>query len=141
MVLISVCFAYGECLLLFYIFECEKYTGNSWISRFSQFVETSNNLLLQTGVLAMTCLLPFLFLICYVGEIVTTVYLDLADAIYEISWYLCPVREQFYIIPMLLHADKPIYFESIGSLNCSHEAFAKVIFLNYSIAIFNHFLS
>lgn len=61
------------------------------------------------------------------GENVTTVYLNLKDAIYDISWYLCPERVQHYaIMPMLMHADRPIYFESIGTFSCSHEAFAKV---------------
>lgn len=77
---------------------------------------------------AILAVMPFLSLICLVGENVTTVYLELKDSIYNISWFMWPVRMQQYMVPMLMHADKPITFESFGSLNCSHDTFKKVAF-------------
>lgn len=92
-----------------------------------QFVDTNNFLLLPGAITAIVTLMPFLFLVCYVGEHVTTVYLDLKDSIYNISWFLCPLDLQRYIVPMLMNADKPVYFESFGTLNCTNDTFKRVI--------------
>lgn len=87
---------------------------------------TGNPATLVTGITGSMALLPFLYLICHLGEIVTNAYFNLNSSIYNVSWYLCPVEIQKCILPMLLAAEQPIYFNSIASLNCSHDTFKRV---------------
>lgn len=98
---------------------------------FLQYVNTHNFLLLQAAMTAIFAVMPFLFLVCYVGGMVTMVYLDVKESIFNISWYLCPLQLQHYIVPMLMHADKPIDFESFGTLNCSNDTFKRVFFCRF----------
>lgn len=77
----------------------------------------------MSGLLA---LMPFLFLLCYIGENVTTAYLDLNGKIFQISWYMCPLQVQKYIPFMMTHAQKEIYFKSFGSLDCTLDTFKRV---------------
>lgn len=93
-----------------------------------QFVTNNNFLLLEAAVIAFSAVMPFLFAVCYVGGMVTNVYLDLKESIYDISWFMCPLHMKNYILMMLILADKPIVFESFGSLNCSNDTFNKVAF-------------
>lgn len=74
----------------------------------------------------MVLLMPFVFLICHIGENVSTAYEKVHGATYNISWHLWPVEMQKFMSPMLLIAEQPVYFQSIIAMNCSHESFQKV---------------
>lgn len=98
----------------------------------SQFIETSNLLLLEVAVSGICALLPILSMICYVGEGVRTKYLQLNDAIYDVSWYLYPVKLEKLVPLMLMHAEKPAKFESVGGLDCSLETL-KTVTTSYAL--------
>lgn len=99
-----------------------------------QFINTNNHLLLEAGMSGIMALMPFLFLLCYIGENVTTSYLDLTDKIFQLSWYMCPVKVQKYIPFMMLHGQKEIYFRSFGSLDCTLDTFKRVRIRNCELA-------
>lgn len=71
-------------------------------------------------------LLPFLAMICYVGESVRDAFLNLGDSVYGVPWYVGPASAQKMFPLMLMHAEKPVSFESVGGLDCSHETFKVV---------------
>lgn len=71
-------------------------------------------------------LLPFLFLIFNCGENVTAAYDAINESVYNISWSVWPVELQRHLVPMLLIAGRPVYFDSIISLNCSRDSYKRV---------------
>lgn len=93
---------------------------------FRQCIEKHDVVLLFTSMSEMLSLLPFLFMMCHFGENVTIAFENLNESIYNISWYLAPVKLQKYLVPMLATSGESFYFESIASLNCSHQSFKKV---------------
>lgn len=93
----------------------------------SQCTQEYDSLLMTTTLDEIFILLPFLFLTCHIGENVTTAYAGMNEAMFNISWYLWPVELQQHLVPMILIAGQPVYFNSIVSLNCSHESYKRVI--------------
>lgn len=101
----------------------------SWRPEYSthhQCTEDYDSVLMVTSLSEVATLLPFLFLICYIGENVAKAFNTMNESMYNISWHLWPVELQQYLPAMLMIARQPVYFESIVSLNCSLESFKRV---------------
>lgn len=70
--------------------------------------------------------MPFVFAVCHFGENVSTALGKLHEVIYNMMWLACPIELQQYLVPMLIYAEKPFYFDGV-LLDSSHETFKKVI--------------
>lgn len=90
-----------------------------------QCVKTRDLTTARTVISGWVSLLPFLFLVCHLGERFTGAYDDFKFSAYNVSWYLYPVQNQKYILAMLVAAGQPVCFES-ALLDCSHGTFKKV---------------
>lgn len=69
--------------------------------------------------------MPFVFSVCHFGEMVSMAIGELHGAIYKMSWLACPVELQRQVVPMLVYAERPFYFDGV-LLVSSHETFKKV---------------
>lgn len=68
----------------------------------------------------------WIFIICDVGNEVTTHFSSIDDAIYECAWYKLPLNLKKYIPFMMMIAQKPIYIQSMGYIRCTRETFRMV---------------
>lgn len=68
----------------------------------------------------------WLFLFCFLGEMVTSRFRNVDDALYECVWYLYPmeIRKKFPI--MILISQEPVSLRGFANFRCTHEAFNKV---------------
>lgn len=64
-------------------------------------------------------------MICLGGEIIIHAY-DLSNDFYQLFWYQFNSNSKYMIWFMIGHTQKPYYFASFKSLNCSLETFTNV---------------
>lgn len=73
--------------------------------------------------------LPSLFLLCFIGERVTTSFDELNESVYAMTWYILPIKlQRGFLVPMMAIVNKPIVLKGVSSLNCSHDTFKRVRF-------------
>lgn len=73
--------------------------------------------------------MPIFFLICNLGEMVTSAFLELDETVYAILWYNLPVELQKYLVPMLLSTQRPVIMKGVFALDCSRDTFKQVIII------------
>lgn len=91
-----------------------------------KFIKTEDYLVLANALSGIMSLLPILYLICHLGETVTISFIDLSFSAYDIPWFLCPVRIQNYIVPIVRATKTPVYFKSIAGMECTNDTFKRV---------------
>lgn len=69
---------------------------------------------------------PMFFLICNLGEMVTSAFADLNETVYGIAWPLCPIELQKNLVMMLPSTQKSVIMRGIFSLDCSRSTFKQV---------------
>lgn len=74
----------------------------------------------------MGLFIPIFFLMCNIGESVTSAFEDMDKLIYRMEWHLCPVELQKHLIVMLSVIRQPIPMRGIFSLDCSRFTFKRV---------------
>lgn len=74
---------------------------------------------------ACSCDILILFMICLGGEIIIHSY-DLSVDAYHLFWYQYNSNSKYMVWFLIRHTQKPYYFASFKSLNCSLETFTNV---------------
>lgn len=76
------------------------------------------------GTFLVLMLLAFIY--CYYGSRVTAKPIHFAKAVYEIPWYLLPMRRQNDIKMMIQYGKYEISYSGYGIIICSLETFRQV---------------
>lgn len=71
--------------------------------------------------------MPIFFLICNMGEMVTSSFLELDETVYGLVWYHLPVELQRYVPIMLMSIQRPVIMKGVFALDCSRDTFKQVI--------------
>lgn len=71
--------------------------------------------------------MPVFFLICNLGEMVTSTFLELDETAYGCAWYHLPVDLQKYLVLMIASTQQPVIMKGIFALDCSRDTFKQVI--------------
>ena len=66
------------------------------------------------------------FIYCYFGNIVTTKYIDVADAAHFLDWYEYPARLQLYVQMIMWYAQTPALISAYTVMRCTLQSFSKV---------------
>lgn len=85
--------------------------------------------LLERYLLFMFANFGWLYIMCDVGDDVTTCFGHISDAIYDCPWHKLPVNLRKYFPSMILIAQKPIYIQGMGNIRCTRETFKVVIII------------
>lgn len=64
---------------------------------------------------------------CFFGDEVTNRFIEISDSIYDLNWYMLPIRERRLMSVMMLVTQKPVYLEGIANIQCTRENFKKVL--------------
>lgn len=67
-----------------------------------------------------------IFLYCYFGKLATESFEDMCNCLYEFKWHKLPVKQQKYIIPMMVTAQRPLYYHGFGIIILNLETFCNV---------------
>lgn len=89
-------------------------------------MQNSDHLLIVSGLSCISVFMPFFFVVCNIGENVTTAFNSINSSVYAISWYNCPVRIQKYLLPIILITEEPVRIPVFGSIDCCRETFKGV---------------
>lgn len=101
----------------------------SFIPSTYQYSETLDRLILLNSLLSLSACVPAMFLLCHLGQRITSDFDALNVSVYQVLWYRLPTQMQRNFVPILMVTQKSMVFSAIGELNCSHETFKRV---NYS---------
>lgn len=66
------------------------------------------------------------FILSYYGEKVTSCHIDLSDLVYELPWYLLPLKLQSPFEMMIMISQKPVHLQGFGKFKCTRETFKMV---------------
>lgn len=69
---------------------------------------------------------PVYFLVCYMGERVTSSFASLETYAYGMEWYYSPPELQKYLVAMIAVIQRPIVMKGIFSLDYTHDTFKRV---------------
>lgn len=69
----------------------------------------------------------WLYLFCHYGNHLTEHFSRFGEAIYQLDWYMLPLDRQKNLPRALALADKPIYLEGFGGVECIRQLFTKVL--------------
>lgn len=87
-------------------------------------------------VVACSCDIVVLFMICLGGEIIIDAY-DISNDVYQLRWYQFSSNSKYMVKFMIATTQKPYYFAAFKSLNCSLETFTNVRFtFHFCLAFF-----
>lgn len=86
----------------------------------------------NTTELAATGLIVFWavvlnFLVCELGQWITSQYDMFGDELCACNWYALPMVMQRMYLMFLLNTQQPMYIQCYGGITCSREIFKKVI--------------
>lgn len=95
---------------------------------FQKGLKNDDLLILGRGSSVLIVMVFLCFLLCNLGEDVTSHYANVNDSIYQISWYLCPLELQKSFKLMIMISQKPIYLEGFARFQCNRETFNRVFF-------------
>lgn len=76
-------------------------------------------------VAACSCDVLILFMICVSGEIIIHAH-DISSDVYKLLWYQYNSQSKYIVWLMIARTQKPHYFASYKSINCSLETFINV---------------
>lgn len=99
------------------------------IIAFNLFALESNDLFsLQTfvGLILMVCLLPSIFVYCYLAESTTANLHEIGDIFYESPWYRLRVNQQPIVVCAIQRAGRVFRFRSLNLIECSLATFLSV---------------
>lgn len=68
-----------------------------------------------------------MFLVCELGEQISTRFEDINDDIYQMDWYLFPMKLQRHMPLILQVSQQPVGIRGFGNFAVSRETFKKVI--------------
>lgn len=113
--------------LIYYIF-IEKTFSNDFCFdiAYIQGLKYGDKLLINGAISILIIWLPMFHLLSNFGEDVIGAFVELNDEIFHMSWYLCPVNLQRYIVVMAAMAEKPVLMRGFATLNCSRQTFKQV---------------
>lgn len=76
-------------------------------------------------VAACLCDILILFIFCLSGEIIIHSN-DISNDVYQLNWYRFDKKSKYFVFQLIIRAQKPYYFASWKTINCSLETFALV---------------
>lgn len=74
---------------------------------------------------ACSCDVVVLFMICISGEIIIHAH-DISDDVYKLFWYRFDSKSKYVVWLMIARTQRPYYFASLTTVNCSLETFINV---------------
>lgn len=91
-------------------------------------LEANDLFTLQTlaGIGAMLCLLPLVFVFCFLAELITTSLYEIGDIFYDSPWYRLSAKEQQVVIGPIQQSGQEFRFSSMGLIDCSLSTFLSV---------------
>lgn len=93
------------------------------------FALESNDLLsLQAivGLAVMICVLPVIFVYCFLAEWIKKNLYDIGNIFYDSPWYRLPVKQQQIVIFPIQRAGQEFRFLCFGLIDCSLDTFSSV---------------
>lgn len=112
--------------LIYYIFIEKKSQTIFCYIAYIQGLKYGDKLLINGAISILIIWLPMFHLLSNFGEDVIGAFAELNDEIFHMSWYLCPVNLQRYIVVMAAMAEKPVLMRGFATLNCSRQTFKQV---------------
>lgn len=67
-----------------------------------------------------------IFLYCYFGKLATESFEEMSNSLYESNWYKLPIKQQKYILLMMVNAKRPLYYHGFGIVILNLETFCNV---------------
>lgn len=61
-----------------------------------------------------------------IGQRIGNAYDEIDDEIYQLDWYLLPIKIQQIFPTIMINTQQPVYLKCFGSATCSRETFKKV---------------
>lgn len=74
---------------------------------------------------ACSCDVVVLFMICISGEIIIHAH-DISNDVYKLCWYRFDSKSKYVVWFMIARTQRPYYFASFKTVNCSLETFINV---------------
>lgn len=71
--------------------------------------------------------LSALYVLCYLGDLVTHRFLEVADKAYRTSWTFLPLDQQKKFIIIIAMAQKRVYVRGYAQIRSTREIFMNVI--------------
>lgn len=90
-----------------------------------QHIDTLSYLLLQS-IMTTIAIILILIIFCYFGHMVTSDCSNMADSIYNASWYLYPIVLQKSTLFIMGQAQQPFYFTAFKMYKCTLQSFSAV---------------
>ncbi|XP_031617421.1 odorant receptor 13a-like [Contarinia nasturtii] len=109
----------------YYIFSFGAATLCTGLFQLQQSALNGNQMLFQLFA-ACSCDILVLFMFCLGGEIIIDAY-DVSNSVYQLNWYQFDSNSKYMVWFMIGHSQKPYYFASFKSINCSLETFTEII--------------
>lgn len=66
------------------------------------------------------------FIVCEIGERISTAFNEIDDVIDQFKWYLLPAEVQRMLPTIILNVQQKVALKCFGSISCQREAFRKV---------------
>lgn len=76
--------------------------------------------------IAMIVALVLVFLVCELGEMVTSQYESLNDELHQCDWYLFPVGMQRMLVIFMSYTQQPVLIRGYGNVRCVRVSFKNV---------------
>lgn len=95
--------------------------------RFTESVLNDLTLDMLTTVNTLIAYFTFNFIFCYFAESVTSRSFEIAEIVYDVTWYEFSMDSRRLIKLWIQRAQKPFYFKGLGMVTCSMETFLAVI--------------
>lgn len=79
------------------------------------------------NAVACVCMyVPVYFLVCDLGESVTSAFGEMDEIVYDINWPDVPPDIEKYVVLVLAATQQPIIMEGIFGMDCSRFTFKRV---------------
>lgn len=77
------------------------------------------------------CSFTLIYLLCELGEKVTSCFGVFNVELYRCHWYLFPIEVQRMLVIFMSDTQQPIFIRSYGNIMCTRKVFKKVVIFFY----------
>lgn len=81
---------------------------------------------LHIALTSNAVIVQLLFTFCYFGDRLTTIALEMNEAAYDIPWYRFPIKQQKFMLPIILRCQKQFVLSGCGLTSLSLQSFKEV---------------
>lgn len=68
-----------------------------------------------------------MFIICELGEQLSSKFAEFSDALYQCDWHSFPNEAQKVLLALMMFAQEPVIVKGFANILCARESFKKVI--------------